>query len=42
MTVLTRQPQSGILGDGQDIYIFMNKLDEMPELSWEGIPQLLR
>lgn len=41
LTVLTRKPQSGIWGDTQDIYIFMNKLDEMPKLSWEGIPQLL-
>lgn len=40
LTILTRQPNSGIWGDNQDIYIFMNKLDEMPRLSWNGVPHL--
>lgn len=40
LTILTRQPNSGIWGDNQDIYIFMNKLDEMPRMSWRGVPQL--
>ena len=40
LTILTRQPNSGIWGDNQEIYIFMNKLDEMPRLSWSGVPQL--
>lgn len=40
LTVLTRQPESGIWGDDQDIYIYMNKLEEMPELRWEGVPML--
>lgn len=40
LTILTKQPDSGIWGDNQDIYIFMNKLAEMPRLSWNGVPQL--
>lgn len=41
LTVLTARPASGIWGDGQEIYIYMQKLDAMPELAWEGVPQLL-
>ena len=26
--------------DQQTIYVYLNKLDEMPELTWEGVPQL--
>lgn len=40
LTILTRRPNSGIWGDNQDIYIFMNRLEEMPRLSWKGVPQL--
>lgn len=40
LTILTRRPISGIWGDNQDIYIFMNRLDEMPKLNWSGVPQL--
>ncbi len=41
LTILTTKPYSGIWGDNQVIYIFMNRLKQMPELSWNGIPQLL-
>lgn len=40
VTVLTRKPSSGIWGDNQEIYFYMNKIDEMPELQWDGVPLL--
>jgi hypothetical protein len=40
MTVSTAKPISGIWGDGQDIYIFLNQIAEMPELMWSGVPEL--
>jgi len=40
LTVLTGKPSSGILGDNQDIYIYLNKLEEMPDLKWDGVPFL--
>ena len=40
LTILTRKPDSGIWGDNQDIYIYMNKIDKMPLLNWNGVPQL--
>jgi len=40
LTVSTVKPKSGIWGDKQEIYIFLNRLDEMPELTWTGVPQL--
>lgn len=40
LTVLTAKPASGIWGDNQEIYIYMQKLDKMPELTWEGVPGL--
>ncbi len=40
LTILTNRPSSGIWGDNQDIYIYMNKLNEMPALTWKGVPQL--
>ncbi|MCM1252195.1 MAG: hypothetical protein NC321_05190 [Clostridium sp.] len=40
LTILTNKPSSGIWGDDQDIYVFMNKLDKMPVLNWKGVPQL--
>lgn len=41
LTVLTARPASGIWGDDQEIYVYMQKLDAMPELTWDGVPQLL-
>lgn len=40
VTVLTRKPISGIWGDNQDIYIYLNKIEKMPELKWDGVPIL--
>lgn len=40
VTVLTRKPSSGILGDNQDIYIYFNKIEKIPELKWDGVPSL--
>lgn len=40
LTVLTAKPQSNIWGDHQDIYIYLNKLEKMPELTWTGVPAL--
>ena len=40
MTVSTARPKSGIWGDSQDIYIFLEKIDVMPKLAWSAIPQL--
>jgi hypothetical protein len=42
LTVLTRKPESGIWGEDQTIYLFFKKLDAMPELSWNSVPQLFR
>jgi hypothetical protein len=40
ITLLTRAPDSGIHGDNQEIYVFLNRLEAMPDLAWEGVPQL--
>jgi hypothetical protein len=40
VTVSTMKPKSGIWGDNQEIYIFLNKIKEMPQLRWSGVPQL--
>ena len=40
LTVLTRLPDEGYWGADQTIYLFFNKLDSMPELTWNGVPQL--
>lgn len=38
--VLTRCPPSGIWGDGQIIYVYLSSVLEMPEMAWDGVPQL--
>lgn len=38
----TNIPQSGIYGDEQEIYVYLNKVDKMPELIWRGVPQLFK
>ena len=38
----TRIPESGIYGDYQEIYVFINKSNIMPDLQWEGVPQLFK
>lgn len=40
MTISTAKPKSNIWGDHQDIYIYLNKLEKMPELTWTGVPEL--
>lgn len=38
----TRIPKSGIYGDYQEIYVFINKSNIMPDIQWEGVPQLFK
>ena len=40
LTVLTRKPDDGLWGSNQTIYIYFNRLDSMPALTWKGVPQL--
>ena len=40
VTVSTMKPESGVWGDNQEIYIFLNKIEEMPQLTWSGVPIL--
>ena len=40
ITLLTAKPSSGIWGDDQIIYVYLQKLPAMPELSWQGVPEL--
>lgn len=40
-TLCTRKPDSGIWGRGQTIFVYLNKLDSMPDLTWLGVPLLL-
>lgn len=42
ITLCTIQPKSGIWGDDQTIYVYLNRLDEMPQLSWPGVPELFK
>ena len=41
ITLCTRKPDSGIWGDKQTIFVYLNKLDFMPEVTWPGVPLLL-
>jgi len=41
LTVLTKIPESGIWGDNQEIYIFFEKKSKMPQLIWNGVPNLI-
>ena len=40
ITLCTKRPDSGIWGDDQVIYVYLNRLDAMPELAWRGVPLL--
>ncbi len=40
VTLFTSIPQSGIIGDHQDIWVFFQKLEAMPALSKVGMPYL--
>ena len=41
ITLCTRKPDSGIWGCKQIIFVYLNKLDFMPALKWDGVPVLL-
>jgi hypothetical protein len=41
ITLLSRKPKSGIIGDNQEILMYFQKLDQMPKLATEGIPMLV-
>lgn len=38
ITLCGNTPQSGILGDNQEIYVYLCKLDSMPTLKYAGVP----
>ncbi len=40
MTVCTCMPESGYWGSDQTIYIYLNQVEKMPELTWPGVPYL--
>lgn len=40
ITLCTRCPESGCWGDDQTIYVYLNRMEQMPELAWNGVPQL--
>jgi hypothetical protein len=40
ITLCTNRPESGILGDDQEVSVFLQKLDALPALRREGIPTL--
>lgn len=42
VTLCTVKPESGIWGDDQTIYVYLNRLNEMPQLAWEGVPMLFK
>ena len=41
ITLCTCRPTSGIIGDNQEIYVYLNRLDSMPILKYSGVPQLI-
>lgn len=40
VTVCTRLPESGYWGENQTILMYFNKMEELPELTWTGVPYL--
>jgi hypothetical protein len=40
ITAFTSRPASGIFGDGQQIHLYFEKVERLPELKWHGVPQL--
>jgi len=40
ITLLSNDPQSGIPGDNQSILVYLQKLNEMPQLNIQGVPTL--
>jgi hypothetical protein len=40
ITLLSNDPASGILGDNQEVLVYLQKLSEMPQLRFNGVPTL--
>jgi len=40
VTLCSNRPPSGVLGDNQEIHMFLHKVDTFPRLAKEGIPTL--
>jgi len=40
ISLLSRMPISGILGDNQKVLVFLQSLNEMPQLRYNGVPTL--
>lgn len=40
LTLLSNEPESGVLGDNQAIQIYLQELPEMPRLKYSGVPTL--
>lgn len=40
LTILTCKPDNEIWGNNQEIYIYFNKISQMPKPIWNGVPQL--
>jgi hypothetical protein len=40
VTLCSNMPESGVLGDNQEILVYLEKLDTFPRLSKQGIPTL--
>jgi hypothetical protein len=38
ITLFGDVPDSGVLGDNQIIYVYLNRLNNMPELRYDGVP----
>ena len=38
ITLVGDVPNTGMLGDNQEIFVYFNKLDSMPELNYNGVP----
>lgn len=41
ITACTHRPESGIWGDDQIIRLFFERTEQLPQLTWEGVPYLL-
>lgn len=41
LTLFSRPPSSGVLGDDQKIWIYFQPLKELPELRYAGVPSLV-
>lgn len=40
ITLLSNDPESGCLGDNQEIQVYLQRLDAMPKLRYNGVPTL--